>query len=178
MLPNSETWFTLKSPVVEIERFEGAVRVRTTNGQTTTRKVVVAMSPADALRIKFSPPLAAPRQELNRVWAGGTGAKVHAVYPTAFWRGAGFSGQALSGGFVGLTYDNSPASGTPGTLVGFVADEATMPRDRELRRKLTLESFCRTLRRSRAVAARLRRVRLESGSVGSELRVVICRPVH
>ena len=131
----------LDEAVVEIERSEGTVRVSTTNGETTARKVVVAMSPADALRIKFSPPLAAARQELNRVWAGGTGAKVHAVYPTAFWRGAGFNGQALSGGFVGLTYDNSPASGTPGILVGFVADEAAMPRDKELRRKLTLESF-------------------------------------
>ena len=131
----------LNEAVLEIRRGDGVVQVRTANAETTARKVIVAMSPADTTRITFSPPLGDVRRELNRVWTGGTGAKVHAVYPTAFWRDAGFSGQALGGGFVGLTYDNSPASGTPGILVGFVADEAAMPGDENERRRLALESF-------------------------------------
>ena len=131
----------LNEAVLEIRRADDGVAVRTANAETTARKVIVALSPADATRIAFSPPLGAARWELNRIWAGGTGTKVHAVYPTAFRRGAGFSGQGLNGGFVGLTYDNSPASGTPGILVGFVADEAAMPRDENQRRQLALESF-------------------------------------
>lgn len=131
----------LNEAVLEIRRADDGVRVRTTNAETTARKVIVAMSPADAKGITFSPPLGAARQELNRVWSGGTGAKVHAVYPTAFWRDAGFSGQALGRGFVGLTYDNSPPSGAPGILVGFVADEAAMPQDANQRRQLALGSF-------------------------------------
>ena len=133
----------LDEPVLEIRRDDDAVRVRTASAEMSARKVIVAMSPADATRIAFSPPLGATRQELNRVWSGGTGVKVHAVYPTAFWRSGGFSGQALGNGFVGLTYDNSPESGTPGILVGFVADEAAMPHGPDQRRQLTLESFAR-----------------------------------
>ena len=79
-----------------------------------------------------------------RHWPGGSTAKVHAVYPTAFWRDAGFSGLAMSSsGFIGRTYDNSPRQGRPGILVGFVTNASTMPKRRAERCRITLESFAR-----------------------------------
>jgi monoamine oxidase len=48
-------------------------------------------------------------------------AKCHAVYPTPFWREKGLSGQVISDeDDVVVTYDNSPPSGQPGILVGFL----------------------------------------------------------
>ncbi len=58
--------------------------------------------------------------------AMGSVIKVHCLYDTPFWRDMGLSGQATSDtGPVGTTFDNSPASGAPGVLVGFIeGDEA------------------------------------------------------
>jgi len=49
-------------------------------------------------------------------------AKVHARYPTPFWRERGLAGIATlyDDGPVGVVFDNSPADGATGVLVGFV----------------------------------------------------------
>jgi monoamine oxidase len=50
--------------------------------------------------------------------------KFEAVYPRPFWRAAGLNGYSNSDrGPVRFTYDNSPPSGTPGVLLGFVCGE-------------------------------------------------------
>ena len=47
--------------------------------------------------------------------------KTYAVYDEPFWRAEGLNGQAASDtGPVKVTSDNSPPSGTPGVLMGFV----------------------------------------------------------
>ena len=47
--------------------------------------------------------------------------KVHLTYPEPFWRADGLNGQAASDkGPVKVTFDNSPQSGTPGILMGFM----------------------------------------------------------
>ena len=47
--------------------------------------------------------------------------KTYAIYPEPFWRQAGLNGQAASDtGPVKVTFDNSPPSGTPGVLMGFI----------------------------------------------------------
>ena len=47
--------------------------------------------------------------------------KAYAIYPEPFWRKAGLNGQAVSDtGPVKVTFDNSPPSGRPGVLMGFV----------------------------------------------------------
>ena len=47
--------------------------------------------------------------------------KVEAVYPQPFWRNAGLSGQSVLGpGPVRSTFDNTPPSGHPGIIIGFV----------------------------------------------------------
>ncbi len=51
----------------------------------------------------------------------GTVIKVHCLYETPFWREEGLSGQVVSdGGIMRITFDNSPVSGTPGVLLGFI----------------------------------------------------------
>ena len=47
--------------------------------------------------------------------------KVHVVYDEPFWRADGLNGQAASDdGPVKVTFDNTPPSGSPGVLVGFM----------------------------------------------------------
>ena len=47
--------------------------------------------------------------------------KAFAVYPEPFWRKDGLNGQAASDtGPVKVTFDNSPPSGKPGVLMGFI----------------------------------------------------------
>lgn len=47
--------------------------------------------------------------------------KCQARYPTPFWREEGLTGQATSNtGPVKVTFDNSPADGTPGVMLGFI----------------------------------------------------------
>lgn len=92
----------------------------------TAKKVIVAMMPADADRIVFSPGLPARRAALQKVWTGTTGIKVHVAYATPFWRDLGFSGVAMSDDqFLAFTADNSPEDASSGVIVGFVND--TLP---------------------------------------------------
>ncbi len=49
---------------------------------------------------------------------------MQAAYPTPFWRAEGMSGTAFGHGLVSEVYDNSPPSGMPGVLIGFVSDHA------------------------------------------------------
>ena len=47
--------------------------------------------------------------------------KAYAIYPGPFWRDDGLNGQAASDtGPVKVTFDNSPPSGRPGVLMGFI----------------------------------------------------------
>jgi len=47
--------------------------------------------------------------------------KTYAIYPEPFWRQNGLNGQAASDvGPVKVTFDNSPPSGRPGVLMGFL----------------------------------------------------------
>ena len=47
------------------------------------------------------------------------------LYPTPFWRDEGWSGQVTNNdALVSITFDNTPASGSPGVLLGFVEGKA------------------------------------------------------
>ncbi|HTP22973.1 MAG TPA: FAD-dependent oxidoreductase, partial [Solirubrobacteraceae bacterium] len=54
----------------------------------------------------------------------GTLTKVAAVYDTPFWRSNGLTGAVLdTGGPVSASFDDSPPSGSPGVLFGFVGGD-------------------------------------------------------
>ena len=84
------------------------------------------MPPTLAGRLEYSPPLPSWRDQLTQRLPVGSVIKLFAVYDEPFWRATGLTGQAASDtGPVKVTFDNSPPSGRPGVLMGFLeADEA------------------------------------------------------
>jgi monoamine oxidase len=98
-------------------------------------------------RIAYDPPMPALRDGLTQHVPQGSVIKFEAVYPTPFWRAAGLSGYANSDQPpVQLTYDNSPPSGSPGVLLGFVVGEAARrlgARPQAAQQKIVLDSFVR-----------------------------------
>lgn len=111
------------------------------------RRAVIAVPPGPLARIDFDPPLPEPHAQLARRMAGGWLIKIAATYDEPFWRSQGLSGEAISlTGPVTVAFDNSPPSGTPGALTGFVgaADApgyAALPS--EERRSVALRSLAR-----------------------------------
>jgi monoamine oxidase len=85
------------------------------------KRVIVAVPPALARGIKFSPALPAAKQKLLARFTPGDMIKAQLIYPTPWWRAKGFSGQfVFTEGPAGVTYDNTPESGAPGVILGFV----------------------------------------------------------
>lgn len=111
----------LDSPVREIEQDGESVLVRSARTWVRCNQVIVAMSPADADRITFSPGLPTRRSALQRVWHNGAESKVFAVYDKPFWREQGLNGSALTDLPVAhLVVDNSPPDGRLGILLTFI----------------------------------------------------------
>ena len=116
----------LSSPVTAIEATsEGPLRVHTATTAIQADHVVVAMMPADTLRIRFLPELPPLHQGLARGWALLPRlpiVKLSAVYPTPFWRAAGLNGAMQSDrSALQLVFDNSPQDGSLGVLTSFLS---------------------------------------------------------
>jgi monoamine oxidase len=87
-------------------------------------RVIVAMPPALSVRLDWSPPLPGRRDQLSMRAPMGSVTKVHAVYDRPFWRDDGLNGQVVSDdGAVRVTFDDSPADGSHGILLGFIAGD-------------------------------------------------------
>ncbi|MHB8670431.1 MAG: flavin monoamine oxidase family protein [Acidimicrobiales bacterium] len=144
----------LCSPVRGISQDDGGVTVELAPGRgegagatVRARRAVVAVPPALASRIHYSPALPATRDQLTQRMPMGSVIKAMAVYEEPFWRTEGLSGQATSDvGPVQLTFDNSPPEGRPGVLLGFLEGRHA----RELgawaladRRRAVIEGFAR-----------------------------------
>ncbi len=112
------TGFVVRS----IRQDEDGVRVESNTGQVVIGShVVVTLPPTLAGRIEYSPAMPSWRDQLTQRLPAGSVIKVHVVYPEPFWREDGLTGQAASEeGPVKITFDNSPPSGDPGVLVGFL----------------------------------------------------------
>ena len=115
----------LGSPVTRISQVRGGVEVRSKRLDVTAKQVIVAIPPVLAGRIDYHPLLPFQRDQLTQRIPQGTLTKVTAVYDHAFWRDDGLNGQAISTqGPVGATFDDSPPSGSPGLIFGFVGGDA------------------------------------------------------
>jgi monoamine oxidase len=116
----------LSSPVRTIEQHKGTVTVHSDRMIVRAKHAIVAMPPVLAGRIHYASGLPSARHQLTDRFPQGTLTKVAAVYDTPFWREDGWTGQALStAGPVSATFDDSPPSGKPGIVFGFVGgDEA------------------------------------------------------
>lgn len=96
-----------------------------TRRQYRADRVVVAVPPLVAQRIKFRPGLRAPRATIAT--NPGCAIKVHLSYPTPLWRAGGLSGWSVSAhGPLLSTVDDSPPDGSAGVLTGFVTGSAAL----------------------------------------------------
>jgi monoamine oxidase len=112
----------LGRPVRRIAHDDNGVRVIARDGaQYRGDTAIVTLPPALAGRLEYDPPLPSWRDQLTQQMPAGSVIKAYAIYPEPFWRQDGLNGQAASDtGPVKVTFDNSPPSGRPGVLMGFL----------------------------------------------------------
>lgn len=112
----------LATPVREIAWGDDGATLRTERGDVRADRVIVAVPPAAAARLRVEPPLPVARSRWVAKSPMGDVAKIHVVYETPFWREAGLSGEANIYGdpAVGVVFDNSPRDASRGVLVCFV----------------------------------------------------------
>ncbi len=85
------------------------------------QRAIIAIPPTLAARVDYDPALPARRDQLMQRMPMGSVIKVNAVYDEPFWRQEGLSGRAVSDqGPIRTVFDNSPKSGNPGILIGFI----------------------------------------------------------
>ena len=135
----------LGAPVRRIVSKGRHVDVISDRGTFRAKRVVVAVPPTIAGRIRYSPGLPALRDQLTQRVPLGSVTKTFAVYDTPFWREDGLTGQATSNEDpVKITFDGSPRSGRPGVLLGFVdGDDARIlnAKSHAERARLEMESY-------------------------------------
>ncbi|KAJ5482316.1 hypothetical protein N7475_001128 [Penicillium sp. IBT 31633x] len=115
----------LNAPVRKVKLEKSRYLVSSDTVVISAKDVVVAMSPPLVSRIIFDPLLPAGRDQLNQRMPMGSIGKAIAIFPRAWWRVQGLNGAGVSDtGVIRVTYDNSPADGSFGALMGFIeADE-------------------------------------------------------
>ena len=115
----------LGCPATRIDHFPGAVTVHHDGGTVTARRVIVAIPPALAGRIRYSPALPGVRDQLTQRSFMGSVIKVHLAYERPFWREAGLSGHATADtGWVQVLFDQTHPGRQEGMLVGFIDSQA------------------------------------------------------
>ncbi len=111
----------LQTPVDQIDQTSRKhVLVRSGTQEFAARRVIVAMTPQDANRVRYAPTLTTQRIMLQKMWPIGGGWKTFAVYKKPFWRDQGLNGGAITDLPAALyTSDNSPQDGSLGVLLSF-----------------------------------------------------------
>jgi monoamine oxidase len=135
----------LSTPVRRIQQDSSGVQVIADGTSAKGKRVIVAMPPTLAGRLVYDPILPARRDQLTQRMPQGSLMKAEAIYDKPFWRDKGLSGQAVSeNGPVKVTFDTSPADGSPGIMMGFIGGSearswARRPADE--RKQAVLQNF-------------------------------------
>jgi len=109
--------------VTQISQNRDAVRVLAGDTTLSAQWAIVTIPPALTARLHYDPPLPAMRDHLAQRAPMRWVIKVHCRYQRRFWIDEGLSGQTISDeGAVRVCADNSPPSGAPGVLVGFIEE--------------------------------------------------------
>jgi monoamine oxidase len=110
----------LNQCVDRIVQDDSGVTVHAQDLAVKAERVIVALSPTLAGRVRYSPPMPALRDSLTQRMPMGTAIKMMFRYARPFWRDERLSGLVLSDRDVPqLVYDNSPEDGSCGILLGF-----------------------------------------------------------
>jgi monoamine oxidase len=135
----------LASPVQAIRSDGNGLEVEAGEARIAAPRAIVAVAPAVIPRISFDPPLSGRRYHLYAKMPPGYVVKCMARYETPFWREQGLSGQAGSPEHpLAITFDNSPADGSCGVLLGFLEGRhgrRAAALDPEDRKALVLDGF-------------------------------------
>lgn len=111
----------LGAPVHRVTQRESGVTVESDRLTVEAGRAIIAIPPTLAGRLRYRPALPALRDQLTQRVPMGTVIKAQCRYDTPFWRAQGLSGMATSDeGPVRVVFDNSPADGRSGILLGFV----------------------------------------------------------
>jgi monoamine oxidase len=116
----------LGAPVRRIEHGTAGVRVESDTLSVEAGAAIVALAPALAGRIAYSPALPVERDRLTSSMPHGDVTKAVMLYDSAFWRAEGLSGEAWGDQLpFSFSYDMSAPDGLPGVLtLFFVGDRA------------------------------------------------------
>ena len=110
----------LGAPVRALEQSADRVEAVTDTGRVAARRAVVAVPPALAGRIAYSPALPAAKDALLQRFPMGQTIKCHVAYERPLWRDDGLSGEVVATtGPLSVVFDNSPPDGARGVLVCF-----------------------------------------------------------
>jgi monoamine oxidase len=130
-----------------IRQDSSGVTVEAGSKAVRARRVVVAVPPSIADRIRYEPLLPAARGQIHERVAMGSTVKVLATYNRAFWRERGLSGEAVgTSGMLSVAFDNTPHDGTVPCLLAFVVGAAARrfaTMSREERREQLLGELAR-----------------------------------
>jgi monoamine oxidase len=117
----------LGEPVIEVN-WGRRVTLITPNGAFTASRAILTPPKPVIGSIRFEPGLPAILDQLLQRQPMGAVIKINAIYHKPFWRAQGLNGAVVSTtGPVQVVYDNSPPSGVPGVLVGFMEGSAGRP---------------------------------------------------
>jgi monoamine oxidase len=137
----------LSAPVRSIRQAGSGVVVRSDRGEHRAKLCISAVPPALSGRIDYDPPLPGIRDQLTQRMPLGSVAKHIAIYKKAFWRERGLSGEAvIDKGPIKVVFDDSPADGSHGALLGFLVGSDARGwgrRSADDRRRAVLDEFAR-----------------------------------
>ncbi|MCW3014911.1 MAG: monoamine oxidase [Solirubrobacterales bacterium] len=137
----------LRAPVRRIEQRGTRATVVSDRGTWLANRVIVAIPPPMVNEIRWDPVLPVRHDAVRRRMPLGTLAKVHAVYDEPFWRHDTGTWRAVNvGGVVKEMFDNTPPSGKPGVLMGFLGGHSWrqwMPRSPNERKQAVLADFAK-----------------------------------
>ncbi|MBT8220273.1 MAG: FAD-dependent oxidoreductase [Bacteroidia bacterium] len=110
-----------ENPVRHIEQHDDGCIVHTPSGTFLARKVVVAIPPVLAGRIRFSPSLPIAKRQLFQKIPMGIVVKCYAFFDRPFWREKGFSGEVVTDENCPYQtiFDNGSPHAPYGVIMGF-----------------------------------------------------------
>jgi monoamine oxidase len=110
----------LSAPVRRIVQDKEGVTVLADGTTVRARRAIVAIPPFLASQIHFEPALPPQHAQLLRRMPCGSILRFLAVYEEPFWRHDGLNGESSAPDLpVGVSIDQTPASGTPGVLSSY-----------------------------------------------------------
>jgi monoamine oxidase len=115
----------LSSAVREIKQGKRGAIVIADGVTVHATRVIVAVPPVLAREIRFTPSLPAAKAKTLARYTPGDMIKAQLVWSEPWWRAKGLTGQTVvDTGPISVTFDNTPESGAPGVILGFVGGSA------------------------------------------------------